>query len=205
MLATFLRSLDSLAQMDVLELDSRSPLKPLLSKARSYHQSYYSKNDQLGTLNADGIRCEDITRLTFRDSSLDLILSSDVLEHVPDLDAAFKESYRVLRPGGSHLFTVPPAAVTRRRAEIRDGQVLHLTEPEYHSDPLDSAGILAFWDFGADAAQVFSSSGLEFTIVAGPEGKDKRIVWRAYKPSEIGDTTQCWDIPPPRATNSHST
>jgi SAM-dependent methyltransferase len=184
MLATLIRSIGShLEEMTVLELDSRSPLRPLLSKAKTYQRSMYSPNDRLGTIQADGSRCEDITQLTYPDCSLDLIISSDVLEHVPELQAAFRESYRVLRPGGSHIFTVPPNEKTRKRAEIVNNQVRHLVEPEYHSDPLNPEGILAFWDVGSDIATVFSSSGLNFAIASGPEGTDQRIIWKASKPA----------------------
>jgi SAM-dependent methyltransferase len=183
MLAEWIRSeSSSLKEMDVLELDSRSPLGKLLACAKTYQRSFYSSSVTLGTVLPNGIRCEDITRLTFPDSSLDIIVSSDVLEHVPDLHLAFQETYRVLRPGGSHVFTVPPNLKTRKRAEIIDGQVNHLVEPEYHSDPLNPAGILAFWDIGLDAATTFSASRLNFAIISGPEGIDKRIIWRASKP-----------------------
>jgi SAM-dependent methyltransferase len=182
MLATTIRALGrALEPMTVLELDSRSPLHPLLSRAKVYHKSFYSDSQELGSVRADGVRVEDITRLTFPSSSIDLIVSSDVLEHVPDIEAAFRESHRVLSSGGCHIFTVPPRTVTRKRAEIIDGQVKLLTEPDYHSDPLNPEGILAFWDFGPDAAELFSSSGLDVSIVAGPEGKDRRVVWKAVK------------------------
>ena len=39
--------------------------------------------------------------------SFDLILTSETLEHVPDLHAALREIHRVLAPGGRHVFTVP--------------------------------------------------------------------------------------------------
>jgi SAM-dependent methyltransferase len=182
MLATVIRSLGrSLEEMTVLELDSRSPLQPLLSKAKVYYRSYYSSSEEVGSIRPDGVRCEDITRLTFPSSSVDLIVSSDVLEHVPDIGAAFKETHRVLSSGGCHIFTVPPRSATRKRAEIIDGEVKFLTEADYHSDPLNPAGILAFWDFGTDAGELFAAPGLDVSIVAGPEGKDQRIVWKAVK------------------------
>ncbi len=182
MLATYLReSILDWNDLAVLELDHRSPLRPLLTQARTYYRSYYSSSDQLGFVRPDGARCEDITQLTFGPSSLDLIVSSDVLEHVPDAEAAFRECRRVLKPGGFHLFTVPVRAVTQRRAIIAGGETKFLMEPDYHSDPLNPKGILAFWDYGLDAASVFGTSGLSISIVAGPIGRDKRVVWKAEK------------------------
>jgi SAM-dependent methyltransferase len=182
MLATYLRSIDlDWKNLTALELDHRSPLRILLSQAKTYIRSYYSNTERLGSVRSDGAQCEDITQLTFERNSLDLIVSSDVLEHVPDPDAAFRECYRVLKPGGFHLFTVPSRAATRKRAEIVDGKVNFLMDPDYHSDPLDPQGILAFWDYGLDAAEVFGNSGLQISIAAGPSGKDQRVIWKATK------------------------
>jgi SAM-dependent methyltransferase len=55
--------------------------------------------DEAGPEVADDIPSEDLTRLSYRDGSFDLIVTSETLEHVPDLDAALWELRRVLRPG----------------------------------------------------------------------------------------------------------
>ena len=137
MLAEVLRARTGgqLASLDVLELDSNSCLRSLLAGSRTYVRSFYSATRPLGSEDRDGARCEDITRLTFADASFDIIVSSDVLEHVPDLDAAFRESFRVLRPGGAHVFTVPVAEATAQRA-VREGDaVVHLLPPCVPSRP----------------------------------------------------------------------
>ena len=38
-----------------------------------------------------GIRCEDLTDLTFADAQFDHVLSFEVLEHIPDYKAAIRE------------------------------------------------------------------------------------------------------------------
>ncbi len=49
------------------------------------------------------VRC-DAVRLPFPGNSFDAVLSSDFLEHVPDLRAVVAEAARVLRPGGLFLY-----------------------------------------------------------------------------------------------------
>ena len=49
----------------------------------------------------------DATRLPFRDGSMDLVMSTDVWEHVDDDGAVAREAVRVLRPGGRALIAVP--------------------------------------------------------------------------------------------------
>jgi SAM-dependent methyltransferase len=49
----------------------------------------------------------DATCLPFEDDSIDRIIASEVLEHVPDDAAALRELCRVLRPGGVLAATVP--------------------------------------------------------------------------------------------------
>ena len=49
----------------------------------------------------------DIQTLPFLDGSFDLVICSQVLEHVPDDNRALNEFYRVLRPNGSLVITIP--------------------------------------------------------------------------------------------------
>lgn len=173
----------------VLELDPHSPLRPLLSTAATHLRTYFSADGEAGDVREDGARREDITRLSLPDESVDLIVSSEVLEHVPDLRRAFAETERVLRPGGRHVFTVPPRSRTQRRAEIVDGAVRHLTAPEYHGDPLDPRGILAYWDIGTeDAPDLLSTPRLRVEVVTEPSGRDRRVVWCATK---LGSESTC--------------
>ena len=184
MLARFIRNefAGDLSQMVVLELDPNSALRKVLAPSGRYIRTYFEKGTQLGAMDYRGAECQDITKLTFPDESIDLIVSSDVLEHVPDLEAAFTETARVLRIGGVHVFTVPNSGETAKRAFIDDdGTIVHLREPDYHLDPLSPQGILAFWSFGEDLPSLIPSAGLHVAIGVGPEGPENRIVWVARK------------------------
>jgi SAM-dependent methyltransferase len=56
--------------------------------------------------------------LPFPDGSFDLVLGHAVLHHIPDLEQAFGEMRRVLRPGGTVLFAGEPSARGDRLAAI---------------------------------------------------------------------------------------
>ncbi|UJA19570.1 methyltransferase domain-containing protein [Thermoleophilia bacterium SCSIO 60948] len=51
----------------------------------------------------------DAERLPFEDGSFDLVFGHAVLHHIPDLEAAFAEFHRVLRPGGAVAFCGEPS------------------------------------------------------------------------------------------------
>jgi SAM-dependent methyltransferase len=58
----------------------------------------------------------DAERLPFADGSFDLVIGHAVLHHLPDLERAFAEFHRVLRPGGVVVFAGEPSRVGDRIA-----------------------------------------------------------------------------------------
>jgi ubiquinone/menaquinone biosynthesis C-methylase UbiE len=63
------------------------------------------------------VRC-DAQELPFPDDSFDLVFGHAVLHHLPDLDAAFREFRRVLRPGGRIAFCGEPSEYGDRLAGV---------------------------------------------------------------------------------------
>lgn len=117
----------------------------------------------------DGIRCEDLENLTFENSSFDIVITQDVMEHVFRPENAFREIARVLRPGGLHLFTVPWQASkpTVVRAVLENGAVRHRQDPVYHGNPIDRGGSLVATDWGADMLEfIWRHSGMFTTVVS---------------------------------------
>lgn len=96
----------------------------------------------------------DGTRLPYPDETFDKIIASEVLEHVPDDQAAYDELMRILKPGGSIAVTVPAPFPERICWRISDeyhapkaegGHVRIYTEDEVRNklrgaglDPVDS-------------------------------------------------------------------
>jgi ubiquinone/menaquinone biosynthesis C-methylase UbiE len=78
---------------------------------------------QLG-LEVETAAC-DAAALPFEDESFDLVLGHAVLHHLPDLDRAFAEFWRVLAPGGTLFFAGEPSrhgdriAAVPKRAAVR--------------------------------------------------------------------------------------
>ncbi|GAA0718819.1 class I SAM-dependent methyltransferase [Dokdonella soli] len=166
-----------LGECDACELSARGPLVAFLRRsARSLATSEYFADVAPGGLR-DGIRCEDVQRLSYADASFDLVTHTEVFEHVPDDARAFAELVRVLRPGGVTIFTVPmhEGELTVERARLRDGALEHVHPPVYHTDPLrDGAGILAFRDYGRDILARLRDAGFAEADLTTPT---QRIPW----------------------------
>jgi len=113
---------------------------------------YLGENATSGEIDSRGIRHEDLISLSFSDETFDQIISLDVLEHIPDYQKAFSECYRVLKPGGRLMWSVPFIAVNAEnsiRARIADdGTIEHILPAEYHGDPMSDKGVLCFQHFG---------------------------------------------------------
>lgn len=154
------RSTRSLADMarrgglSVFNTEARGAVHRTLSPMAGYVASeYLGPSLQPGQV-VGGVRHEDLQRLSFADDSFDLVLSGDVLEHVPDPYRAHEEVFRVLSPGGRHVFTVPfdaRAMVDDVRARVApSGEVELLKDPIHHLDPLDEGGALVYTIFGLE-------------------------------------------------------
>lgn len=61
-------------------------------------------------LDVDG-RVADAERIPYPDATFDVVVGHAVLHHIPDLDAAFREVLRVLKPGGRFVFAGEPTRV----------------------------------------------------------------------------------------------
>jgi SAM-dependent methyltransferase len=118
-----------------------------------YTYSYYFKGVPLGS-RKDGVLCENLESLTFGESTFDVFVTQDVLEHVFDPAQAMREIARVLKPNGVHVFTAPKnkrLLLSRQRARLlADGSVEHLLPEKYHGSPIGDGRSLVTWDYGTD-------------------------------------------------------
>jgi len=151
-------------------------------------ESEYFDGKQSGEI-VGGILNQDVQKTSFPDSSLDLITSNQVFEHVPDDIKGYAECFRVLRPGGALLFTVPLYGIpaTEKLAEIRDGELIFFKKPEYHdSRTTGPESVLTFWHHSLnDIAERVSSVGFDVAVedvFIAPSPITATKVVRAVKP-----------------------
>jgi SAM-dependent methyltransferase len=139
------RRINSLMQVTALDgfvvynTEAQGPIHQRLARMPGYRCSeYFGAQHASGALVGDVVH-QDLARLSYHDDSIDVVLSSDVLEHIPDPYQAHAEVHRVLRSGGRHIFTVPfhqTDFLDERRAALEPtGQVVLLKQPAiYHTD-----------------------------------------------------------------------
>jgi SAM-dependent methyltransferase len=79
-------------------------------------------------------------------------------------EAAFREIYRVLKPGGLHIFTVPVRwplpSESVARARLAGGEIEHLQPPQYHRAG-DGSDSLVVTDWGADLVALLEGIGFK--------------------------------------------
>ncbi len=152
---------DAFRALRIAEINSIGRMHPILAEAPGLVHVEYPE--------------EDIQALSWADGAFDLVLTSETLEHVPDPRRALRETFRVLRPGGRHIFTVPvdaSLALTRSR----DG-----LPPEHHGrggGPFAlvtrKADMLVHTDFGGDLPDVVRAEG--FDVATDGEGIELVVV-----------------------------
>ncbi len=159
-----------LASMSVFEMSSRGPFANFLGKTcRALELSEYWPDLPPGS-ERDGISCQNVEQLTFRDGSFDLCTSTEVFEHVSDDMRGFSEIHRVLKPSGWLVFSVPMRdGSTLTRAEIIDGELVHhVTPPEYHDDLLGGPKtVLAYRTYGTDIIEKLKRAGFRAAEING--------------------------------------
>ena len=153
---------DVLPKLSVAEINSCGAMHGTLVRLPKLAYSEYSPE-------TPNVAHEDLLALSYPDESFDLVLHSDSLEHVPDIDCALSELYRVLKPGGASIFSVPIILDGRKtvvRAEHRDGVIRHFRTPTYHGGSYQATRqYLVYYDFGIDFIDRVSAAGFDVRMI----------------------------------------
>jgi SAM-dependent methyltransferase len=162
------------------------PFRRLFRRTPGYVNSAYWADVAPGDTR-DGVRCEDLQQLTFADDSFDLVISSDIFEHVRRPLQGFAEVFRVLRPGGRHVFTVPMRwplpPVSQPRVDTTTAEDVFVQAARYHSSPTDPRGALVYTDFGMDLPDQLREVGFE---TATHHGFRNAVTFASRKPGGNG-------------------
>lgn len=186
------RSLGALAtserflKLRIYEPGIQGPLRQFCANGARYEKSFYWSDEERGAVR-NGVRCEDLEALTFPDASFDLLISSDIFEHVRHPWVAFKETHRVLAPGGVHVFSVPAQEPMRAKTHYRvdtsgDDDVM-LDEQVFHGNGAGGQS-LVYVDYGLDLADHLAEIGFDLELLRpdiGTPTSQKLITFIALK------------------------
>ena len=147
--------------LKVAEINAAGDLHPILARLPLLCYSEYGSLDP-------SIPSEDLSNLSYPDESFDLVVTSDVLEHVPDVKRALSQIHRILKIGGVHIFSVPVVWTSKRsrcRAKLHNGVIEHILPPSYHGPSQhEKNDFLVFHEFGQDFVQLCEEVGFGVSL-----------------------------------------
>ncbi len=149
--------------------------KYLKKQFKNLSGSEYFDGVESGTI-TNGVMCQNVEKVSFADEQFDLVTHTEVFEHVVNDANGFAEMFRILKPGGKMVFTVPLEGVAKtvERAKIINGKIEHMLEPEFHGDHLTN-GILAFRNYGLDISDRLKLAGFKQVEIITVEDASKGI------------------------------
>ena len=148
-------------QLQIYEPGVTGPFRQFFRGADWYTQSFYWEDVRPGQ-QRDGLVCQDLTRTTYEDCTFDLIITSDIFEHVRKPLDGFREMHRILKPGGYHIWSVPavdplpPETVSRIDTTTDDDiPILPLV---YHGSGMSGGRSVVYTDFGEDVPELLEQT-----------------------------------------------
>lgn len=143
------------------ELSTTSPIFRRLRGHATYQASGYFSDKPFGHKVTPHYWNQDLQKLSFAAESFDVVISSETMEHVRRPWQGFAEVYRVLKPGGFYVFTIPfrTDRLTTARVDTSHEQDIFLAEKIYHQDPYRTADSLVYTDFGVDLPDLLRPIG----------------------------------------------
>jgi hypothetical protein len=142
--------------------------KKLKDECKKYVSSQYYPASPFGII-INNEWNQDLEKQSFPDSSFDIVVTQDVMEHIYDPAKAFSEIARTLKKGGAHIFTVP-VINKHHKTEIwatkgENGDPVFTNSPEWHGNPVDPKGSPVTMHWGFDIVDFITEhSGLETTV-----------------------------------------
>lgn len=136
---------ESASLLQILEINPAGGLTKYLSLIRGHRLVSYPEYD--------------MCNLALESASFDLVIHSDTLEHVPDPIRGLSECRRILKPGGTCIFTIP--IIVDRMSRRRDG-----LSPSYHGGRgVFSSDQIVHTEFGADFWKTVIEAGFRHCAI----------------------------------------
>jgi SAM-dependent methyltransferase len=136
----------------VCVVNSCGALDDFLNRTEQFAKSEYGSTNP-------GVRSEDLRKLSYASDIFDLVLLSDVLEHVNHLDDALSEIWRILRATGVCILTVP-VLWRRQETRMRDSSM----PSSFHGIGRHS-DYLVHWEFGRDVCDILVNAHFDVSCV----------------------------------------
>ena len=182
---------DNFQKLNVYEPGITGSFRKLFQEHLKYYTtSFYWDHVPSGEYH-NNVQCQDLENLTYPDNKFDLIITSDIFEHIRHPWTAFKEVYRVLKPGGYHVFSIPVQVPlpkqTIYRVDVSGSEDIHLLEPRYHGDGQGNSCIV-YTDFGADIVDSLKDIGYDVELwkLNNPHPEVQRLItFVTQKPQEM--------------------
>ena len=172
------------------------PFRKILDSLPGYHSSYFWNDVKPGEFR-EGVQCQNLMNLTYEDDIFDLVLSSDIFEHVRKPYIGLREIDRVFKLGGYHIFSIPVQnpmpSKTVFRVDTRGASDVFILAPHYHSAPMGGRS-LVYTDFGADMVQILANDGIDLQIESPCSPKqpiqinDRMLSFYWKKPGYVNDS-----------------
>ncbi len=131
---------DSIKDLKILEINEAGNLTFFLSQISEHTLKIYPEIDMMN--------------IDYPDRYFDIVIHSDVLEHIKYPLRALSECYRILKIGGGCAFTVPMIVdrLTRRREGL---------PPSYHGSGQNYSDFLVYTEYGCDVWKHIIESGFQ--------------------------------------------
>ncbi len=145
------------AGLRILESSSRGALAMFLGEKFDYYATEYHPAKIASGSHPRAYA--DFQALHYEGATFDIVVASDVFEHIRNDTNAMREVHRVLKPGGYLILTVPydhDRGRTIQRVDTTGPRDVHVLPPQYHGG---GGHTLAYREYGRDVLTLMTSAG----------------------------------------------
>eukprot|EP00121_Abeoforma_whisleri_P002630 Awhi_evm1s2366 len=165
----------ALSNQHIFNTETTGIIDQHLRSCQNYvHSEFLGVTHQSGEV-VGGILHQNLMETSYADDTFDFVLTSEVFEHIPFPYTAFQEIYRILKPGGYHVMSVPHVLALKKdrilaSLDKETGEITYHQPPQYHGEPNplaeggSSKGILCYTVFGQEMIKRLHAMGFEVEV-----------------------------------------